>query len=840
MSNTNIPDSPTILQNGTGTPYLAIFNGSQQPIIDPKNNLPIGVFVTSFEYSYIEEDCDEGTILIETDNPDIVTLEDLDYYRPLQLQWGYIFPSNVTYRGPIRKVMITGREVTFDETGVHVTLTVSDASVILKNIGAQYFNTSGFVEYIKDILEGNGIGIIMTDYRETSIKQQVVFQQTISNEELINNYSDYVNKYGQAYQDNPIVFSGENHPGSNNLNSVYFTLGVPSRTFDKVVGVKVLEATSTNLELAENYPEWFRTANIELGSAYNLTLKGINPNKYGQAKEIFSWAKNGPYFLDGRDNMLQVHNQLVNRPISKVYTFAGGNGELLQFRVGSEFTTTVVGVNKTMELTEDKQMRGVIDQAVNHSDSLPKADMFVPWGEGMKHNPEQGYNMGTNSRDIDANSWNGDIGKYSQPGWSVTVPEGFYEDDPTTKEPIASDSALMVYTSRQAAEEDLTNGLKLTQEEVARFWAERKEAFNQCLQNANIYNGGPVNPDDLGNAIHEFENLGNLVIHRKCKIRAMVDVRYYADPENQELMNEVLSGKIDMAGNIDYPENRIQANNASPWTNPFTNTKKGFEFLKSIQGITVRTDPAAQKEIRARISQYNDYYGRRDGGNIALVEYIADFEIPVDGTRVIANYPYEWAQSTFPTQMEQHVKDQTEATATVIGDPCLESSMNILIRNVSSRYSGIWYTKKVTHRFSVGLGYKCSIEFKQRTTDVIVNQATCTIDMKSLYANLQKIAQEVLKEGKSYGDNENNTLNQWNNQVIEEYNKNEKTSMIVTLIGGNPNNVVVQKAEESFVYSHPYDEEGKVDLIYPSSSAGDPSDPYYNSNSDGAQNTQNS
>ena len=40
-------DSKPILQDGTGTPYLAIFDGSGNAIIDPLSNLPIGVFCTS-------------------------------------------------------------------------------------------------------------------------------------------------------------------------------------------------------------------------------------------------------------------------------------------------------------------------------------------------------------------------------------------------------------------------------------------------------------------------------------------------------------------------------------------------------------------------------------------------------------------------------------------------------------------------------------------------------------------------------------------------------------------------------------------------------------------------
>lgn len=824
-----LPDSPTVLQNGTGTPYLAIFNGSQQPIMDFKNNLPIGVFVTSFEYSYIEEDCDEGKIVIETDNPDLVALDELDYYRPLQLQWGYIFPSKLTYVGPIRKVMITGREVTFDESGTHITLTVSDASVILKNTSAKYFNTGGFVEYLTDILNGNGIGFIMRDYREVPMTQQVVLQQTVSNQEVRDNLIQYQEKYGVNENNNNTVYSPDVMPQAN-INKVYYEPGVPTRVYPNLVGAKILEGDSTHLKLAENYPEYFRVSEIQVGGAHSLSIKGINPNKYGQAKEIFSWAKNGPYFLDGRDNMLQVHNQLVNRPISKIYTYAGGNGELLEFRVSSEFTTTVVGVTRTMELTEDKQIKGTNTQVVNQDDSPSKADLFVYWPEGMKHNSPQGYNMGQASWDIDANTWI-DPGRFTQPGWSVKVSENFYKEPTGEIKKVSSSSPEMVYSSLQAAKDDVTSNLKLTQEEVERFWSERKEAFNQCLQRANISNGGPSNQDELGRFIHEFENLGDLVLHRKAKIKALIDLRAYADPENQEAINAVLSGQQDLAGIDSLGIGAVEAFSGS--TNRKT-YQMGMEFLKNV-GFTV-TESSDNNNFN--LNQFSEE-GRTYTSYLAWVEYECDFEIPIDGTRIIANYPFEWAKSVMPTQMEEHTQDQIEATAVVIGDPCLESSMNILIRNVSSKYSGVWYTKKVTHRFSVGLGYKCDIEFRQRTTDVITNIATCNIDLKKIYTNLQKLAQEALKEGKSFGATDN-TTNEWVNKQQEAYRKGEKETTIINLPDGRLDRAETYSSPSPIPYSNPFDDKGKVMLVQPTPGYVASDDPYFNYNSEGAKNTQNS
>ena len=53
------PDSAPMLPKGFATPYLAIFNSQLSVIRDPKNDLPIGTFVTHFEYTYDEEKVDK-------------------------------------------------------------------------------------------------------------------------------------------------------------------------------------------------------------------------------------------------------------------------------------------------------------------------------------------------------------------------------------------------------------------------------------------------------------------------------------------------------------------------------------------------------------------------------------------------------------------------------------------------------------------------------------------------------------------------------------------------------------------------------------------------------------
>lgn len=853
-----LQDSPTVLQNGTGTPYLAVFNGHGQPIVDPKNNLPIGIFMTSFEYVYDEEDVDNGRFSIDTDNPDLAALPELDYYSPLILQWGYIYPSNQAYIGPIRKTMITGRDVVFNETGTHITIEFSDASVILKNMPSRYFeNTSGFLKYIEDILLGKGLGIIMVDYRESSKIKQVVLEQTVGSEELKQN-PEYRGVWTSKDTQPPVIMGGVDNPA----NGVHYFPHQASTKYEDQVGAVLLEANSNNLWLCDNYPDVFRVANIEVGTAHTLIIKGNHPNLYKQIGETFKWAKGGPYFLDGKDNQLTIHNQKVNRKVSKVYTYAGGNGELLRFNVSSEFVKTAVGVTKQDELTEDGEVKGVNTQAVNNSDGPSGVDIIVNWPSGGSYAVD---NLGTKWADKDNNVFtrgeNPDKGDYFHygelPPDSTNQPqtqEEYYKD-PTVNS-VDPTSPTMVYSSLQAAREDITNNLIITKEEVQRFWAERKAAFEEFLAKGA---GGGIDSDEAYDQwMHDFQSLGELVVHRKAKIKALIDATSYADPENQEAINAVISGQEELAGNI---ADGLKHRSSNALVGEELQFETGINFLKS-NGFTVMQNIQVIRELmedRGINTRAQSESGFQSLSYMCVVEYEADLEIPIDGTRIVANYPVEWASNVFPQKIEEHLKSTHEASAVVVGDPCLETSMNILIQNVSKAYSGIWYTKKVEHRMTPGDGYKCNIEFSQRTTDVITNTATSKVDMVSILTNFQKIAKWLVEHRLSVGDTEDTTVNDTSLQdrykawTKEEYGNPEKSTLVV--LGnesmanfnnsaqdqGGPGwglsgNVVVLQSEEATSYSHPEDTRGEPNFLW---QPGDPLDPQSDPNSDGAKNIQN-
>ena len=81
---------PSILLKGTATPYLAIFSEEGMPIMNQITGIPLGAYISRFQFKYSEEEENLATLTFECGNPDIVDQEDLGENKTIILQWGYI------------------------------------------------------------------------------------------------------------------------------------------------------------------------------------------------------------------------------------------------------------------------------------------------------------------------------------------------------------------------------------------------------------------------------------------------------------------------------------------------------------------------------------------------------------------------------------------------------------------------------------------------------------------------------------------------------------------------------------------------------------------------------
>lgn len=153
------PDT-VILPDGTGTPYLAIFSSGGKPIIDEKNNLPIGMEVTSFNYDYIEDGDDKAEFTFETDNVNMMSHPSLEYLQPIILQWGWLYPGKPSLIGPPRSMVVLKHHGEFSPDGVKITIELVTASFLLKMTPPTLSippDTKNLIDYLVGVLKGNPV-----------------------------------------------------------------------------------------------------------------------------------------------------------------------------------------------------------------------------------------------------------------------------------------------------------------------------------------------------------------------------------------------------------------------------------------------------------------------------------------------------------------------------------------------------------------------------------------------------------------------------------------------------------------------------------------------------------
>ncbi|WP_254555175.1 hypothetical protein, partial [Salmonella enterica] len=61
---------PSILVDGTATPYLAIFSEDGMPVMNQLTGIPLGAYINQFQYKFDEEHENECTINFDVGDPD--------------------------------------------------------------------------------------------------------------------------------------------------------------------------------------------------------------------------------------------------------------------------------------------------------------------------------------------------------------------------------------------------------------------------------------------------------------------------------------------------------------------------------------------------------------------------------------------------------------------------------------------------------------------------------------------------------------------------------------------------------------------------------------------------
>lgn len=740
-------DSAAVLKNGTGTPYLAVFNNLAEPIVDPSSGLPIGMLMTDFEYNYKEEKSDTGEFTLETDNPDLISHPALDFYMGLMIQWGWIYPDGSFYCSPVRQVVITEHKVDFTETGVKIKITFSDSSVLLKNQPADYYNSAaGFEAYVKDMLKGKGIGLELWDYTEdkgTKVTKKV-FEETESAPEVQAKYEP-----GQNYQP-PAVMQGTSEWGWPITQELPQR---PSTVFPNCVGGKLWEYTPETEQWVMTNPKEFEVLTFMNKTKGSIILKGTSKNVYKQLHEVCRGLSNGPYFVDSRDNKVFLHNAQTDRPVSKVYTYKGGNGELLQFQVSASYARNSVDVSKKSDINPDS---GDLDLDVIQS-TTPKgkatesgSDVYILRSQGLWNDPTiWGSEVGGSIRD---KALYGDPGmgpyrnSYESKGWFAR--ESAANKPRYYAEMNRQNLIQKTYPSIQAARAYLSQNVELTEEEVKKFWAQMKQQYEYLLSDTLF---DPKSK--MGQAIAIHHRVGTFTFRRKISIRKMIEPGFFYSDQfaGEDFLNSVSNGDIEL-------NSKLVKGISRDWSG--YNVNKGLDNLRNLPDFKLINLQEGTKYPDGTFVPVGEgakglpgfWLGGRTNKayrtTVATIQYSVDLDITIDGIKVMTDYPTDIVAEVMGQDLEYNQTNQIKAKATIVGDPCLESSMNLQIQNVSSKFEGVWYIKEISHKLSPSSGYTCDINFVQRNNTITLSHIGSTIKTVN-YDNIQDAA-KAAKESGSY------------------------------------------------------------------------------------------
>ena len=123
---------PSILLKGTATPYLSIFSEEGMPIMNQITGIPLGAYISRFQFKYSEEEENLATLTFECGNPDIVDQEDLSENKIIILQWGYIYADGTAVCNKPKAVKIQDFNCTFDDSGTHASILCRDSTADIR------------------------------------------------------------------------------------------------------------------------------------------------------------------------------------------------------------------------------------------------------------------------------------------------------------------------------------------------------------------------------------------------------------------------------------------------------------------------------------------------------------------------------------------------------------------------------------------------------------------------------------------------------------------------------------------------------------------------------------
>lgn len=265
---------------------------------------------------------------------------------------------------------------------------------------------------------------------------------------------------------------------------------------DGLVGVNILKLSPENLSKPAQDPDRYKLRTIPATFAEGTAIVGSATflNKYSQLVGIAKAMSGGPNFVDTRDNKVEIHNGKQSGKAVFAYTYAGGTGELLEFRVQTKYVQSIEAGKASSVDPDTKTIETDVVQCVPTNDDPCKPDAYVK---------ENKPNLLRFQRDVTRMA---KVERAVVPSTSVCR-----EIRSTTPKPP-------VYESPTDAQQKIASNPSLTEEEVKAYnsqleseWKKYQDGlkeFEDAIRSGKIDVGLPQPPDEVS----------DFVIKRKVRV----------------------------------------------------------------------------------------------------------------------------------------------------------------------------------------------------------------------------------------------------------------------------------------------------------------------------------
>ena len=463
-------------------------------------------------------------------------------------------------------------------------------------------------------------------------------------------------------------------------------------------GVKLLDTSEENLKKARENRDRYKLKLMPMTLGDGAVIIGSSTflNKYSQLGSMINHIEGGPYFMDTRDNKVEIHNGKQGAKTRFSYTYAGGTGELLEFTAKTKFTQSIEAARNSSIDPDTKSVDTELLQCVPTQDDPCKPDAWINYIPGLLRQPVDALRMAKTVRSISPIS---------------NKPSPIYDPNFDT----------ITYDSVKDAQEKIANNPSLTMEEIRAYNLKMEEEWNKYLTELSKYEQALANRLAAGD---NFEGSNEQ------------DIKYPLPPFISSYMPitrkiRVKVDPVDYSPYYPYPS-RIY------WGTPvmcnIDHWKYGYKALQASKEITI-VYPKDREYKAGRNLEGNE--GK--GGDLVTVEM--EIEIQVPGVRVVSDQRFSTMGEFLSSDLIESVNSQIKSTAKFVGNPDMMSSQIVEIKNVGNRFSGDWYAKEVNHTFDSN-GYFTEVTFQKKSRNSVLNRISTTTNTQGVFKKSHDIAEE--------------------------------------------------------------------------------------------------